>query len=122
MSDFKQTIRDLTGKAINRIEWVYSVSPENVGDSAVYYLFRVTLQITFMDDTYISISGESYCEDYNAPLATMLSDIEVSNSWYGSLSSRVDTDAVFTEMYDYLITYGDALEKEEDEHVYFEVW
>lgn len=122
MANFKQTIRDLTGKAINRIEWVYSVSPENVSDRDEYYLFQATLQIKFMDDTYISISGEGYCEDYNEPLATMISDIEVSNSDYFSLGSRVDTDAVFTEMYGYLITYGDSLDKEETEHVFFESW
>lgn len=122
MANFKQTIRDLTGKAINRIEWVYGVGYENVGDEDEVYSLYVTLQVKFMDDTYISITGDTYCENPNNAIATINSYIDVCNSDYSEMPSHIDTDELFSVMYDYLLSYGDSLDKEESEHVYFEAW
>lgn len=120
MKTFKQEIKEITGKAINRIEWVYNVGYENVGDDDELYPLYIALQVKFMDDTYISITGDTYCENPNNAIATIISYIEVCNSDYSEMPCTVDTNELFSVMYDYLLSYGDSLDKEESEHVYFE--
>jgi len=123
MSNFKQNIRHLTGKQLSRVEWIYSVSPEDVGDGEELYSVYTTLQVKFMDSSYISVEGMNYCTDKGNAIKTMCGDIEHLNTDLDSLSGGdVDLDIVADVLFNYLLQRGDETWKEVGEHVYFEAW
>ena len=117
---FRERILQLMGTPIECVEWVYTIGSEDGGDGEVLYLVYVTLQVRFYEGAYISIDADTYCTNPSQPISSMCSYLEVGNSDFSQLPARVDSDAVFSVMYDYMLKHGDELMKPEEDVVYFE--
>ena len=118
---FREHMSQLVGASVERVAWIYNTSSENVGDSEVLYAVYITLQVTFEGGAYIYVDADTYCTNPNQPISSMCSYLEVCNSGFSQLPARVDSDAVFSVMYDYMLKHGDELTKPEEDVIYFEV-
>lgn len=69
---------------------------------------------------FISFAGDSYCEDNNNILGTLLGEFEVHNSNVIGLTSNYDVDKVMSLMGEYFFTFSSELEKPFKDKVYYE--
>lgn len=120
--EFINKLETLTGQEVKGISWIYGLG-ENVSDSGEeLYYFDVCLQVSLYNDGqgYISLGADSYCEDRNDCIGSMLEMFEECGSNIGDVPSRVDSDIVVELLRDYLYTYADTKDKPFMDTVFFE--
>lgn len=106
------------------IAWVYGIGESFTdGEESPIFYCDCALQVRLEwrgERGFISYSGDSYCENPNNILKTLLGEFEAHNSEVMGLTSNYDIDKVMSLMSDYFYTFSSELEKPLKDKVYYE--